>query len=495
MLLNSLRLKKYMPHLFSLLFLYWDGHGFSMISFMPNRLVCLWSAGIAFLITYAQAGMEIGALELSGQLIQHVYDVWISAKEGFHAEPDFLRILNDHRELAVKITEKQKYAINNLASELRESCYHEKPNFRAEVAAILWTIGFIPETQLLISDCTDQLTKLPKTFFQHIVFHSLKWISSDPLIQNVWLQMKDKPVFNLRDHKSIFAIINSVYPQPPLSVFDDLPGPGPAGKVYAQTLIGFFMGNLKEDEAAGYMELCQYIEIMKIDGNINWLIALRMLGLRDLVAHQFHWTEPNVNFRKELGIWYYLSDMARWGLDQANIHPGLPDCRSRSELPIFQVIEEELVRACDAHNNDGIDKVLQTIEHLHMADLAYWLIIAPPLPSKEEAEILQPLLKEQARLLEYVRGAYFLMMFPMLPLHYRRYSKLMDDIAEDETDQQKELDPATGRKEYQELRDQLDMLFDKMKTIAPRYAERCRSPEASIQVLAQAINSHAQPYP
>lgn len=427
--------------------------------------------------TCALAGMKIGALEAAGQLVQHAYDVWTAAKEGYHFDPEFLKLLNRHRRLAGDISEKQQWAIVNLASELWSSCRHEKPNFRAEVGALLWSLGLIPESQLFMG---DRLVSLRKRFFEQIVHQSLKWIPSDPLVQYVWLEMKDRPPFNLKKHKSLFMLLNTVYSGGFHSIFEDLPGP--AGKIYAQSVIGFFRGDLGEEQAADYMHLCRLVE--KMSRGVNWLVVLRMLGLRDLIARRFNWTEPDVDSQKEREFWYYLADEVRGGLDWANLYPGLPDSRSRAELPIFQLVEQEMGRLNDAAKAGDEEKVLETLEGLRAASLTYWLTIAPPFPSKEEESALQPMLEEQARLLEYVRGAYFLMIFPLLPWHYRRYST-------EASVNESKFDPDVGRKEYQELRKQLNTLYFEMSSIAPRYASRCCSTGASIQTLVRAINSHA----
>ena len=46
----------------------------------------------------------------------------------------------------------------------------------------------------------------------HECLQSLACIPTDPYLQYVWLELKDRGPFNLRLHEALFTVINSRYP-------------------------------------------------------------------------------------------------------------------------------------------------------------------------------------------------------------------------------------------------------------------------------------------
>jgi hypothetical protein len=123
------------------------------------------------------------------------------------------------------------------------------------------------------------------------------------------------------------------------------------------------------------------------------------------------------------------------------------------------------------------------------------LKVVPPIPTPTELSLLeQPHLEEEERLLEYLRGAYFLTLMPILPRHYHRHGRIIDDeyLAELKgTRPRQTFDLDVGRQRISELDEELRALWTTMRDIAPAYAERRLHPAADREVLVRAICSHA----
>lgn len=97
--------------------------------------------------------------------------------------------------------------IENLAWDLRESCRPEGPNFRPEVAAMFWTLGDVLHAHLLHT--TSQLPS--QSSITSLVRRSMLVMHLDPALQGIWLQLKDRPPFQLRSHRELFESINKVW--------------------------------------------------------------------------------------------------------------------------------------------------------------------------------------------------------------------------------------------------------------------------------------------
>jgi hypothetical protein len=110
----------------------------------------------------------------------------------------------DYRKILQYTSRRYDECIENLAWELRKSCRLEVPNFRLDVAALFWTLGDVPHAQLLRNTALIP----PQQVFDYLVRRSLQVMHLDPALQEIWLGMKDRPPFSLRDHPELFVSIN-----------------------------------------------------------------------------------------------------------------------------------------------------------------------------------------------------------------------------------------------------------------------------------------------
>jgi len=109
-----------------------------------------------------------------------------------------------YREILQHASRRYEECIENLAWDLRESCQLEEPNFRPDVAALFWTLGDVPHAHLLRdTTCMPSLQAVGG-----LVRRSLQVMHVDPALQEIWLRLKDRPPFSLREHRELFVSIN-----------------------------------------------------------------------------------------------------------------------------------------------------------------------------------------------------------------------------------------------------------------------------------------------
>jgi hypothetical protein len=138
---------------------------------------------------------------------------------------------------------------------------------------------------------------------------------------------------------------------------------------------------------------------------------------------------------------------------------------------------------------DGLERLLKAIEDYRASALAFWLRVVPPLPALEERAKLDALLKQEQVLEDHLRGAYFLILYPLLPAHFRRYGAEVGDFWG--RDPAQFLNADTGRQEFEAVVTDLQALWTHMQDLAPRYVKKRRDPVATLDALVSAINAHA----
>jgi hypothetical protein len=159
------------------------------------------------------------ALQLDGlwparRLVQYTYEMIDVTRMILHAEIE--RELERCRGFARIIEQRIEFAIGNLADDLRESCRPAPENFRAEVGALAWTLGFVPESAMFRAGSAAGDALPSRRFFRQLVRHSLVCIPTDSLVQYLWLELRDRGPFDVRSHPALYAVISRVYDASPL---------------------------------------------------------------------------------------------------------------------------------------------------------------------------------------------------------------------------------------------------------------------------------------
>jgi hypothetical protein len=428
----------------------------------------------------ALAGMELGALDGARDLAAHAYDVLMSAK--YYVDTPVAEALVRYRTLGRRIAERYETAVHNLADELRESTRGEAPNFRADVGAIFWTLGLVPESRCFAAGrpATVAAVVPSRRLCRLIVWRSLDVLRVDPLVQYLWLGLKDRPPLDIRSHRSLFFQINVQYPAPLL----DQGFPVPTSRVYAETLTAWFRGDLHRDQAEEYLE--RFGLAQELFPEVDWSGYVRMELLAQMVGRDSGRLPRRLRnpaaLRKRR---YALVDMARSVTARATLHPEWPALHTRMNAPVFSLIEDELSGERLRSAEFSPAQLIAAVEALRAAGLSFWLHITPPAPGAGEAAKVAPSLSRESELLDQLRGAYFMMLYPSLPRRFRRYTYALGERDPIEPN------PELGRRRFQELREELTTLYRKMRRGAPSYVDKRREPVAGLPELLAAIGSHA----
>jgi hypothetical protein len=92
------------------------------------------------------------------------------------------------------------------------------------------------------------------------------------------------------------------------------------------------------------------------------------------------------------------------------------------------------------------EKIVMELERYRAAALSYPLTVSPPLVAPQHDEAFRELLNSEGRLLQWLRGAFFLVNYEFLPDHFRLYTADMSEFAG--SDPKQLLNLETGKKEW-----------------------------------------------
>jgi hypothetical protein len=427
----------------------------------------------------ANASLATGGIEPAMSLTREAYEVFRSVRYPFW--PSVRKSLDRYRELGSRIAWKHEVAIRNLADDLRASCCCKQPNFRAEVGAILWTLGLIPESRPFFRHSHDW-QQPGQRFFRRVVRTSLQLIPRDSLLQFVWLELKDRPPFDLRYHRSLFHKINRVYGQERLDVMPFAPGTEPS-LLYARPLIAWFRGNLDDDLARRFVEQSDLLGTSF--PRVNWLFYLRTQLLAHLLRERFDWFVNESLPRSKADIWSHglnlSGDLSRTGVS----HPEWGELFTRASGPSFHLIESTLKEDSSASFGRGLEQ----LEEFRASALRFWLHISPPISSTLPHDVLE----EERQLIQRLRGARFNLLYRSLPKHYKRYTGDRDLLAALGRDG----DAHPLRQTAEELVRRFDLTEDELKEFLeslrnrdPAYVAKRLAPEATLDTFASALNEH-----
>jgi hypothetical protein len=426
----------------------------------------------------ARAAARLGGGLNALRLVDYAYDVLAAAKYRFN--PKLRAAMDAYRDLAGMIQRRNTGAIADLAEDLREASRPGPPDFRAEIGAMLWTLGYTPECELFRPG-HDAAPLLSRRFYRRVVEQSLAAIPTDPLLQYIWLAMKDRPPFDLRGHGDLFGRINLRYAETILDLaMDERPS-----EVFAKTLIAWFRGDLDLDAVRRYLSVNGLVEAQF--PHCDWLIFLRMQCLAHMLAEQFDLLPtdadtPDTDQPGTEDFWRWIAARSA-SLRRTNaLHPEWPPLGGRVSLGTAKTLET----LADTDPAAALD----VVEASREASLTWWLAAAPPTPAASERDRIGPALEHEAQLLVWLRGAYFQILTPILPIHYRRYGMdLADMTGKDRADP---FDPEAGRTQFKEIFAELTTLYEGVQEQAPEYARRRLHPRAGVAALAHALGAHTR---
>jgi hypothetical protein len=428
---------------------------------------------------YIVASLKLGDVEGAKDLVTLSYNTLKAAKFSRGPIP---QALQSCRALSIKVYQRLDSAISNLADDLYQSLFASPDNFRGEFFALLWTLGLVPESQLMRRPGFAP----SRSFVKKIVQASLHHIPYDPLVQYIWLEMKDRPPFRLRDHRPLFDKINLRYAQYRPDGVNEIP----PSRAYAQTLTAWFNGVLSSDQVGVYLSVIeqvrQYEPMRKGTDRADWSVFLRMISLAYILARQFDYFEGDVSLAQERDIWLSLWSKVVGMRGKFDLNPNR-DLSGTLNYPLFHVIAGDLAaQPGDDPWSVTCAGLIEALEQYRAAAMSYSLAVTPPFPGVDEAAALEDGSAREKEMLQWLRGAYFLVQYEYLPDHFRSYAT---DMIGDGP--KKGFDRDTGLKEYDVVLKKLQDLYKDLEQAAPRYVRQRVEPHASLERILAAISSHS----
>jgi hypothetical protein len=415
----------------------------------------------------ALTSFKAGAIPQADLIVRGAYEMFITLRNKMPTPWKPLQ------EGARQIRERYGGDLGFLAEELRDSCRTKQPNFRPEVGAILWSLGMIPES--LLFHANVPVPSVPsRTFCKRVINQSLASIPKDPMVQYVWLLLKDREPFNIRDHYAFFGIIDRAYETWNL---DNILA------YYARTLIAWFRGESTKEEAYKYIDSYQLWCSAEIPGytKIPGFIKVRLLAMAKVLAEQFDLFAGEAA-KAVVEDW---SELLRF-VTEMRLKPDIAERTSSLMGPSFYHIKRADSPTAASQTGvpvgDELQSAIAALEEYRTSAMAYWLDVVPPLPAEHEKAVVE-LLDEEENLLVGLRGAYFLIIYAQLPQTFRHYTYEMSAPQLHRSES-----AGIGRKEYEDIRAALQALWERMTVIAPSYAAARRSPVADLDMLLAAMS-------
>jgi len=372
-----------------------------------------------------------------------------------------------YTELAAHVARRIDEYVADLAWDLQVACGPEIPNFRAELAAMFWTLGDVPRAELL-KDTREPVYKPSLQTLKELVAVSISRIPMDPFLQYIWLELKDRQPIDLRQHSALFALINNFYEgSSPVSLFEVWGGS--LSKAYARILIASMRGPVADEDRVKLREAWSLF--YEIIADRDPLSEFRLAGLCNLVLTD--------DAQQRTLIWHDLTRVASRLLATLTAESDFTPYHCCLMLPFYYLEDQSLESEVSAAN---------ALEHHRSGGLLYHLALVPP-RVRTANEPMWNLLGEEATLLYALRGSHFVRLIPHLPRHYQvietwglpgsREEERPDNLLNDETAKQALRDTWT----------QLSDLWARMFEVEPDYAHRRKYPYADVEAFTEALTT------
>jgi tetratricopeptide (TPR) repeat protein len=394
--------------------------------------------------------------------------------------------LGRYQALERMITSSLEYDIDDLAAQIQDACRPVEGNWRPEIGAISWSLGQVPESRMFRPG-TEYLPSLQ--FFKRLVRASITAIPSDALCQYLWLELKDRPPCSLRDHRSLFAIINASYYHLRLEA-----GPIPMAKAYAMAAIELFKE--QADEQIVHLFLDQFHPFSERTEMADTAADMRIaaLGIELSRSETEAGRRLRLLFDKNAGEMFAVTmRLAVEMIADSVLYPEWPDTNNFANGFLHEMVERNLSSVGKDMALEALRECVTANEQLRAAAIQYWLMVTLPLPTRDEDAALRGSLDEDMRLRRTLRSAYFLSRWHAFPHHYRFFSVSTREpnILKGFQDQLAvPTDVEMGRDRYRRARMELKEVTKRMAQIAPSYAKkRATDPPSMVRILGF-LNAH-----
>lgn len=407
---------------------------------------------------------------------------FVEAAKGATLDPTLRGVVGEYEAVLAEADVLHDEAVAELAWGLHGAAEPVEGSFRAELAAMFWTLGDVIHARLLSAEGPSDYA-VPYALVHRVVEQSMRTLPDAFLLQHVWLQMKNRSPFDIREHRLLFASINNRYREQPLQRLEDQL-PLEIGRGYARSLIGLMRGQIESADRAMLFEALSLAAPLIEQAAPNDYVQIGALA----TTIDASGSAP-VAAERTAGRWAELAARAAAVLFHADA-TGLHEPFGRTLDAPFAALPVDAPADLEA--------TLDAIERFRRANLGYWLAIAPPFAH----EPLPPgFVEEEQRLLTELRGARFIRLVPHLPRHYGRYGFNLGDMSKPlpalvKPDPSKAagfdvFDQEAGRRLMLETRDRLRDLYETLRATAPRHAAARLDPPSSPADFVAALSAHA----
>lgn len=438
--------------------------------------------------------MKTNGLFGSRLLAEKAYSILqVNLRRHFGHAKELLPALNRYQKILRTIEERYEIAVLNLTDDLREAWETSNSRIRPWLTALLWTLGLVPE-----SSAIHKSNSLPsRRLLKQVINRSIECIPDDPLIQYIWLELKNDTSIDLRAHQALFSIINHYWDQWLIDKRHQAFGFNvEPSRIYSQTLIKLFANGLSEAMSTEYMITYKHILDTKAELPYRCEIIHRLHMLCHLIAKRFHYYGTDLATASSNSL-SFLKGLTESECDSQIIYfryPENPACQFRTSHSSFDFIEfffkadRELNRTSNGHYNIMVN----TMERFRMGAILYWLQVNPPLIICATAPEDVMLFQEEQKLLQDLRGAYFLVLGTILPQQFNWNDIDWDDLVKIQEPAKRKwfYSPDVARKEMIAIEESLIKLADRFSVNFAKYATQRRAPNATIEQLISILNFH-----
>lgn len=310
---------------------------------------------------------------------------FLRSTDDYRQDPERLeREVAGHRELLTRIEQRHDECRLELAWALRSAYQAGSERIRAQLSALLWTLGDVVHAQLL-----GQASYQPSLgVFRQFVELSVERVPHDPFLQYLWLMLKDTGAVDLRRHRALYWRLFSTYQGTPVHDLDQFARAtsGMAlSHAYAETLIHHFQGHVPDGVLGSYLALSgMHAEDLPPLAPRH---AVRLACLTNLVADR----APD----DREGEWRRIATVAVEMMGQMS-RAGTYDAYDMTlSLPFYYL----------AGSADGaLDGTVRALEELRRARLWYWLTIGEPRPTATETGPAPSMVAQERDLVDRLRG-------------------------------------------------------------------------------------------
>ncbi|MDO8654153.1 MAG: hypothetical protein Q7R66_18430 [Undibacterium sp.] len=403
---------------------------------------------------------------------------FVESAKGAPFDLELQRVIANYESVLASAEQIHNDCVDELAWTLHANATAQETSFRAELAALFWTAGDVIHAELLSPrGPADYLP--PYTMVRSLVDQNMRTLSRNPLIQYIWLEMKDRGPFDLRQHRVLFASINNCFHCHPLHQLDDM-APMSLCQAYARVVIGALRGRVEETDRR---------ELFGAMAILSGLVKSRAPDAYLRIAALTHMLS-DIDAKDPLEEWSSQASMAADIVQWADRN-GIYDPFERVlDIPFYGLNVDSI---------DALEKTMDSIEAYRLANLGYWLTITPPFCHEN---LPSDLLEQEQMLLRELRGARFIRLLPHLPSHYKRYGFRIDEALDGPPTGAQPVpdkigllgfdpfDQETGKRILNETWKQLEQLHEQMRITCPSYAQVRAKPPSSAGDFVSALRSH-----